>query len=173
MRVRGRARAGAAALLLLVSAVLAGCDDGPEPPQSSKGSSQEASPTSSPAPASSRPLDWKRCGAPEGGTAPGPAWRCATLDVPLDHARPDGETIGIALIRKAATRKSERLGSMLFNFGGPGGSGVDILPRAASSYRELNTRYDLVGFDPRGVAASAGSAAATTRSRRRPPARST
>ncbi|MEU2676627.1 alpha/beta hydrolase [Streptomyces sp. NPDC007107] len=156
MRVRGRARAGAAALLLLVSAVLAGCDDGPEPPQSSKGSSQEASPTSTRAPNPSRPLDWKRCGAPEGGTAPGPAWRCATLDVPLDHARPDGETIGIALIRKAATRKSERLGSMLFDFGGPGGSGVDILPRAASSYRELNTRYDLVGFDPRGVAASAG-----------------
>ncbi|MFJ8918718.1 Predicted hydrolases or acyltransferases (alpha/beta hydrolase superfamily) [Streptomyces sp. LamerLS-316] len=156
MRVHGRARAGAAALLLLVSAVLAGCDDGPGRPQSSKGSSQGASPTSSQEPASSRPLDWKRCGAPEGGTAPGPAWRCATLDVPLDHARPDGETIGIALIRKAATRKSERLGSMLFNFGGPGGSGVDILPRAASSYRELNTRYDLVGFDPRGVAASAG-----------------
>ncbi|MFE4213027.1 alpha/beta hydrolase [Streptomyces sp. NPDC056844] len=156
MRVRGRARAGAAALLLLVSAVLAGCDDGPEPPQASKGSSQGASPTSPQEPAPSRPLDWKRCGAPAGGTAPGAAWRCATLDVPLDHARPDGETIGIALIRKAATRKSERLGSMLFNFGGPGGSGVDILPRAASSYRELNTRYDLVGFDPRGVAASAG-----------------
>ncbi|MFJ8859955.1 alpha/beta hydrolase [Streptomyces sp. NPDC102451] len=156
MRVRGRARGGAAALLL-VTAVLAGCDDGPATPQtSSKGSSPGASGKASGAPAPARPLDWKRCGAPEGGTAPGPAWRCATLDVPLDHARPDGETIGIALIRKSATRKSERLGSMLFNFGGPGGSGVGILPRAASSYRELNTRYDLVGFDPRGVAASAG-----------------
>ncbi|WP_405665354.1 alpha/beta hydrolase [Streptomyces sp. NBC_01166] len=159
MRVHGRARGGAAfagAALLLTTAVLTGCDDGPAPPQSSKGSSPGASGGSSRAPAPSRPLDWKRCDAPEGGTAPGPAWRCATLDVPLDHARPDGRTIGIALIRKAATRKSERLGSMLFNFGGPGGSGVGILPRAAASYRELNTRYDLVGFDPRGVAASAG-----------------
>ncbi|MFH8755452.1 alpha/beta hydrolase [Streptomyces atroolivaceus] len=142
MRVRGRARRGSApaVAVLLLTAVLAGCDDGPAPPQSSK----------------SRSLDWKRCDAPEGGTAPGSGWRCATLDVPLDYARPDGETIGVALIRKAATRKSERLGSMLFNFGGPGASGVDILPRAAASYRELNTRYDLVGFDPRGVAASAG-----------------
>ncbi|MEV8230118.1 alpha/beta hydrolase [Streptomyces sp. NPDC079167] len=140
MRVRGRARGGSAlagAALLLTAAVLTGCDSGP-------------------ASGASRPLDWKRCDAPEGGIEPGPAWRCATLAVPLDHAEPDGETIGIALIRKAATEKSERIGSLLFNFGGPGGSGVGILPRAADSYRELNTRYDLVGFDPRGVAASAG-----------------
>lgn len=141
MRVHGRARVGLAAALL-VTALLAGCGGGPESPDSSRDSS--------------RPLDWKRCDAPEGDTAPGPGWRCATLDVPLDHARPDGETIGIALIRKAATAESERIGSLLFNFGGPGGSGVGILPRAAASYRELNTRYDLVGFDPRGVAASAG-----------------
>ncbi|MFB4422095.1 alpha/beta hydrolase [Streptomyces sp. QL37] len=158
MRVRGGvALAGAA--LLLMTAVLTGCDEDPAPPRSSNGSSpqetQEPQEPQNPQ-ASARPLDWKRCDAPEGGTAPGPAWRCATLDVPLDHARPDGKTIGIALIRKAATEKSERLGSMLFNFGGPGGSGVGILPRAAASYRELNTRYDLVGFDPRGVAASAG-----------------
>ncbi|MFC9941911.1 alpha/beta hydrolase [Streptomyces pratensis] len=143
MRLRRRARGGAAPVAaLLVATALAGCDDGPAPSRSSQGSS--------------RPLDWGRCAAPEGGTAPGPGWRCATLDVPLDHAQPDGETIGIALIRRAATKKSERIGSMLFNFGGPGGSGVDILPRAADSYRELNTRYDLVGFDPRGVAGSAG-----------------
>lgn len=43
---------------------------------------------------------------------------------------------------------------MLFDFGGPGGSGVSILPRAAGSYGKLNARYDLVSFDPRGVAAS-------------------
>ncbi|MFF9690067.1 alpha/beta hydrolase [Streptomyces sp. NPDC014623] len=151
MRVRGRGRAASAGPVaaLLVAAVLAGCDDGP-----SRESKEPAA--GSGAPGLPRSLDWKHCDAPEGGTAPGPGWRCATLDVPLDHAKPDGETIGIALIRKTATRKSERLGSMLFNFGGPGGSGVGTLPRAATSYRELNTRYDLVGFDPRGVAASAG-----------------
>ncbi|MFJ8883501.1 alpha/beta hydrolase [Streptomyces sp. NPDC102402] len=149
MRVRGRAGAALTGAALLVTAVLSGCDAGPAAPRSSKGASPGG-------PTASRPLDWTRCDAPEGGTEPGTSWRCATLDVPLDHADPQGETIGIALIRRAATQKSQRLGSMLFNFGGPGGSGVDILPRAASSYRELNTRYDLVGFDPRGVAASAG-----------------
>ncbi|WP_327114944.1 alpha/beta hydrolase [Streptomyces sp. NBC_01341] len=159
MRVRGRARgAGAAACAaLLTTALLAGCDSGPTSPPASKGPRPQASDGSpAGASASSRPLDWRRCRAPEGGEAPGPAWRCATVRVPLDHAEPDGRTIGIALIRKPATRKSERLGSMLFDFGGPGGSGVGILPRAAASYGELNTRYDLVGFDPRGVAASEG-----------------
>ncbi|MEU1487660.1 alpha/beta hydrolase [Streptomyces sp. NPDC005752] len=156
MRARGRARGGAvqAGAVLLVTAVLAGCDGTPAPPQSSKDSSRRTSQEGPASPLAS--TDWKRCDAPEGGTAPGPGWRCATVDVPLDHAKPDGERIGIALIRKPATKKDARLGSMLFNFGGPGGSGVGILPRAAASYEELNTRYDLVGFDPRGVAASSG-----------------
>ncbi len=76
--------------------------------------------------------------------------------MPLDYRKPSGETISIALIRKEARDKDRRIGSLLFNFGGPGGSGVDILPRAAGSYGKLNSRYDLVGFDPRGVAASSG-----------------
>lgn len=167
MRVRGRGRSVTAATTaaLLLTAVLAGCDSGPAQPQSHSPNSSsrerqapehQESPEHTRTPGTPRALEWKRCAAPEGGSAPGPGWRCATLDVPLDHAEPEGKTIGIALIRKEATRKSERLGSMLFNFGGPGGSGVGILPRAAGSYRQLNTRYDLVGFDPRGVAASAG-----------------
>ncbi|WP_329040416.1 alpha/beta hydrolase [Streptomyces sp. NBC_00178] len=157
MRVHGRVRGAVAAACaaLLTPVLLAGCDGGPASPPESKGPrASDGSPSA--ASASSGPLDWRRCGAPEDGEAPGPAWRCATVRVPLDHAEPDGRTIGIALIRKPATRKSERLGSMLFDFGGPGGSGVGILPRAADAYRELNTRYDLVGFDPRGVAASEG-----------------
>ncbi|MET7366858.1 alpha/beta hydrolase [Streptomyces sp. NPDC005566] len=158
MRVRGRAArtAALAGAALLTAGVLAGCDS-PAPPQPASPESASARPGSSPSssPASQK-LNWKRCEAPQGGRAPGAAWRCATVDVPLDYARPDGDTIGIALIRKQATEKSRRIGSMLFNFGGPGGSGVDILPRAAGSYRKLNTRYDLVGFDPRGVAGSSG-----------------
>ncbi|MFD4031749.1 alpha/beta hydrolase [Streptomyces sp. NPDC058637] len=143
MRVHGRASrvavlTGAA---LLVTGVLAGCDSLAPPRSGSSGAGQ---------------LDWKRCEAPEGGREPGADWRCTTVEVPLDHAKPDGDTIGIALIRKQATRGSERIGSLLFNFGGPGGSGVDILPRAAGSYGDLNTRYDLVSFDPRGVAGSSG-----------------
>ncbi|MFE4455068.1 alpha/beta hydrolase [Streptomyces sp. NPDC056796] len=165
MRGAGASRRGAvpAAAALLVAALLAGCGAAPPSPSRERTSPEKTSPpavTGPPAPSAaataSRPLVWKRCGAPEGGTAPGAAWRCATLDVPLDHTRPDGRTIGIALIRRTATERSGRLGSLLFDFGGPGGSGVATLPRAAGSYEELNTRYDLVGFDPRGVAASAG-----------------
>ncbi|MFG3408147.1 alpha/beta hydrolase [Streptomyces sp. NPDC048142] len=104
---------------------------------------------------SQRP-DWKRCTAPRGAGAPGPDWRCAHVDVPLDYAEPSGQTLSIALVRKEARDQERRLGSLLFNFGGPGGSGVGILPRAAGAYAKLNTRYDLVGFDPRGVAASSG-----------------
>ncbi|MEW2180793.1 alpha/beta hydrolase [Streptomyces sp. NPDC005406] len=164
----GRAGALAAAALLLTG-VLAGCEDAADDKPGRPGdrtTAPAASPSAAPsADASGKPLPaaltsqrlaWKRCKAPEGGTAPGSAWRCTTVRVPLDYAKPDGDTIGIALIRKEARDKGRRLGSMLFNFGGPGGSGVSTLPRAAGSYGALNTRYDLVSFDPRGVAGSAG-----------------
>ncbi|MGW2475484.1 alpha/beta hydrolase [Streptomyces sp. NPDC001665] len=148
------ARAGAlAAAALLLAGVLAGCEDGTD---DKPGKRADGGTGSSSGPLASQRLDWVRCKAPEGGEAPGSEWRCATAKVPLDYAKPKGETIGIALIRKEATDTSKRLGSMLFNFGGPGGSGVSILPRAAAGYTTLNTRYDLVGFDPRGVARSAG-----------------
>ncbi|MFB7610225.1 alpha/beta hydrolase [Streptomyces gardneri] len=101
-------------------------------------------------------LDWKRCEAPSSGPRPGPEWRCASVKVPLDHAKPEGATIPFALIRKEAGDERGRIGSLLFNFGGPGASGVEILPQAAEEYAKLGERYDLVGFDPRGVGRSAG-----------------
>ncbi len=100
-------------------------------------------------------LDWGDCKATEDAPAPGDDWQCATLKVPLDWSKPDGRTIGLALIRARATG-DDRLGSLLFNFGGPGGSGVSMLPSYAGTASELRERYDLVSFDPRGVAASEG-----------------
>ncbi|MFF7855583.1 alpha/beta fold hydrolase [Streptomyces sp. NPDC007904] len=100
-------------------------------------------------------LDWKRCASSEGGPAPGGDWQCATLQVPLDWSKPDGDTIGLALIRAKATG-DDRLGSLLFNFGGPGGSGVSTMPSYADAASELRERYDLVSWDPRGVAGSEG-----------------
>ncbi|MFC7592361.1 alpha/beta hydrolase [Nonomuraea antimicrobica] len=85
---------------------------------------------------------------------PGPGVECATIPIPLDHARPDGEKIDLALIRVKAT--GDRLGSLVFNFGGPGGSGVDTMPALATTFAELGSRYDLVSFDPRGVERSSG-----------------
>ncbi|MGQ4387246.1 alpha/beta hydrolase [Streptomyces sp. SAS_270] len=115
---------------------------------------------------SAQKLSWKDCPAPSesegGGDAPSPLpggaqWSCATMKAPLDWAKPKGETIGIALIRaKASGDPARRVGSLVFNFGGPGGSGVTALPSFGEDYTKLRTRYDLVSFDPRGVGRSAG-----------------
>ncbi|MGR4881987.1 alpha/beta hydrolase [Streptomyces sp. LARHCF249] len=106
-----------------------------------------------------KPLKWGECPAPTplegGGQAPPKDWQCATLDVPLDYAKPEGETLPIALIRAKARDQKNRIGSLVFNFGGPGGSGITTLPGAAKEYEALRSRYDLVSFDPRGVGRSA------------------
>ncbi|MGI5288324.1 alpha/beta hydrolase [Nonomuraea polychroma] len=80
--------------------------------------------------------------------------RCGKLTVPLDYAKPDGEKIDLALIKLPAT--GSRLGSVVFNFGGPGASGVDTLDQAAKALTTLRARYDLISFDPRGVDRSSG-----------------
>ncbi len=84
------------------------------------------------------------CSLPRGG-------RCATLQVPLDWSAPEGPTIDLALGRIEAT--GSRIGSLITNPGGPGGSGVEFLgyDTFATPVRE---RFDLVSWDPRGVGAS-------------------
>ncbi|QFZ16870.1 alpha/beta hydrolase [Saccharothrix syringae] len=79
---------------------------------------------------------------------------CARLEVPLDYSRPDGKTIRLGLLRQPAT--GDRIGSLLMNPGGPGGSGMTAAASLAPGVRSspLGERFDLVGFDPRGVGAS-------------------
>ncbi|GEC09666.1 peptidase [Streptomyces spinoverrucosus] len=134
---------------VLLSAVLAGCGD------DSKDEDLTA-----------QKLSWEDCPAPSqaqgGGDAPSPLpggaeWQCASMKAPLDWDDPKGDTIDIALIRaRASGEASQRIGSLIFNFGGPGGSGVTTLPAFGADYAKLRTRYDLVSFDPRGVGRSAG-----------------
>lgn len=100
-------------------------------------------------------LDWGRCEATADSYAPGSDWQCATLQAPLDWSKPDGERIDLALIRSKA-RGDRRIGSLLFNFGGPGSSGVSTMPAYAATASQLHERYDLVSWDPRGVSASEG-----------------
>ncbi|SEE61317.1 alpha/beta hydrolase [Streptomyces sp. Ag109_O5-10] len=125
--------------------------------QPSAATATAAGSTALPASLTSQKLDWGRCKSTSDSAAPGDAWRCATLKVPLDWAKPDGETIGLALIREQASGGSgKRIGSLLFNFGGPGGSGVSTMPYFAGTVSALRERYDLVSWDPRGVGASEG-----------------
>ncbi|MGX1272217.1 alpha/beta hydrolase [Streptomyces phaeoluteigriseus] len=134
---------------VLLTSLVAGCGD----------DSQDEDPAA-------QKLSWKDCPAPSrsegGGNAPSPLpdgdeWQCATMRAPLDWSDPDGDTIGLALIRaRTSGPESRRIGSLLFNFGGPGGSGVTTLPAFGEDYATLRTRYDLVSFDPRGVGRSAG-----------------
>src|SRR6476620_9415614 len=93
---------------------------------------------------------WSRCyGGP---------FQCGTVQVPLDYAHPDGAKITLALTRLPATDPAHRIGSLFLNPGGPGGSGVDFVHFAGPDLYtdEVRARFDLVGFDPRGVARSTG-----------------
>jgi len=88
------------------------------------------------------------------------SFQCATAKVPLDYDQPSGAQIDLALIRLPATDPGKRIGSLFVNFGGPGGSGVERLSQRASwdwlFSPELKARFDLVSWDPRGIARSAG-----------------
>ncbi|MFJ8826227.1 alpha/beta hydrolase [Streptomyces sp. NPDC102467] len=92
---------------------------------------------------------WRKCGAP--------GFECATLKAPLDYAKPSAGDIDLAVSRKKATGPGKRLGSLLVNPGGPGGSAVGYLQSYAGiGYpKEVRARYDMVAVDPRGVARSA------------------
>ncbi|MEV5954972.1 alpha/beta hydrolase [Streptomyces sp. NPDC051987] len=78
--------------------------------------------------------------------------QCASVTVPLDYARPAAGTLDLALSRYRATGSSR--GSVLLDFGGPGGSGVSGLAQQGKDFMGLTNGYDVVGFDPRGVGRS-------------------
>ena len=90
-------------------------------------------------------LQWRGCtGAAE----------CAKLTVPVDYAQPAGQTIELAVLRVKA--RGARQGSIVVNPGGPGGSGVQYATAASQIVgAPVRQRFDIVGFDPRGVGESA------------------
>ncbi|MEU8235656.1 alpha/beta hydrolase [Actinoplanes sp. NPDC048967] len=105
-----------------------------------------AAPSPPPASAGPAPVRWTPCAA---------GFACATVSVPLDYDRPRGEQISIALTRMRATDPARRIGSLVVNPGGPGLSGVAFVQ---ANFRdlpaELRARFDIVGFDSRGLAGS-------------------
>ncbi len=132
----------------LALAVTAGCAS-PAPTPTPLPSAVAPSPSSSaPAPRpSSGPLAWTDCGAP---------FECATLSVPLDYAAGGPSIAHISLIRLPASDHAQRIGSLVTNPGGPGGSGVDFVRQDAVTIfpAAVRDRFDIVGFDPRGVGLS-------------------
>lgn len=120
----------------------------PAPTVATTSTSTGAPPTASGTANPALALHWTACG---------PA-QCATLPVPLDWAGTDpaarGRTIPMALIRYRAT--GQRVGSLVVNPGGPGGSGVQFVrDDIASIPAAVRAHLDVVGFDPRGTGASA------------------
>jgi pimeloyl-ACP methyl ester carboxylesterase len=93
-------------------------------------------------------IRWRPC-------ADDPTAQCGTLRVPIDWADPYSPKAGIALARRPATDPAHRIGTLIVNPGGPGGSGVDFALGAGAFFSPaLRSRFDIVGFDPRGVSRS-------------------
>lgn len=98
-------------------------------------------------------LEWHECDDP---SAEDPSLVCSTITVPLDYDKPSGDTLTLALVAVLATNRRE--GAVLFNPGGPGGSGFDYVAVGGTSMvSALGLQsFDLIGFDPRGVDRSNG-----------------
>ncbi len=141
------ALAGALAAVLLV----AGCRGGehraaapPSPRPSPSASGTPAEGTSLAAYYTQR-LSWHTCGD---------GFSCTTLRVPLDYAHPRADQLRIAVIKRPASSK-RRIGSLVINPGGPGASGVAYARFADEVVSTaVRDRFDVVGFDPRGVGGS-------------------
>jgi pimeloyl-ACP methyl ester carboxylesterase len=96
------------------------------------------------------PFTWSACTEP---TLAG--FQCATYEVPLDHDKPRGATTTIALARRPADNPAAKIGTIFVNPGGPGGAGRGMVRSSARiASPEVLARFDLVGFDPRGIGAS-------------------
>lgn len=110
-------------------------------------------------------IDWKDCPADWALATP---IQCGWVTVPLDYAKPHGKQIKLAVDRHVSTgTKAERQGALLYNPGGPGGSGLRFPTRITNKnplWTKAAKAYDFVGFDPAVSATRRRSPASTRRS---------
>jgi pimeloyl-ACP methyl ester carboxylesterase len=132
---------GAGVALLLAGCGVTGTSDPPTRAALTTTTTTTTTTTQPPLPPS--PIDWTAC---DGDL------QCGTLIVPLDYARPQGATIGIAVERHLADVPADRIGSLVINPGGPGVSGIDDFANELDVLTpQLLDDFDIVTFDPRGV----------------------
>ena len=92
-------------------------------------------------------LQWTPCtGADQAG------FECGAAQVPLDYANAAGPSINLSVVRHASTDPAQRIGTLFFNPGGPGGQGTKDLPDWISLFSPtMQARFDLISWDPRGI----------------------
>jgi pimeloyl-ACP methyl ester carboxylesterase len=121
-----------------------GAEPSPSPTQLASLPPAAASPRATPSAVASAPLArWSDCG---GG------FQCATVSVPTDYENPAAGALSLSVVRLPAGDAAHRIGSLFVNPGGPGGSAIDLVREASDAFPAgVLARFDLVGFDPRGV----------------------
>ena len=149
-------RFAAAIAALVVCAGLTACQDDPDIKASPATASASATIPAGLESFYTQKASWYNCakkGMDEVKSGEDTGFTCAKIKVPLDYDNPGGETIEIAVKKRAASEDS--VGSLFVNPGGPGGSGIELVESAGSYFsKNLTSSYDVVGFDPRGVGAS-------------------
>ena len=154
MRLSRGLIAAASGLLVAVSGCTSSSDD-------AAAESSAAAP-STPAEPVAAEIAWRDCDAEITGLlagAPGSerdlAFECGSTEVPISYDEPQGETLPLFLLRARLAGQTDRIGSLVINPGGPGGSGADAaIGQALTLPEDVMRRFDVVGFDPRGVGLS-------------------
>ncbi|MGW3132620.1 alpha/beta hydrolase [Streptomyces sp. NPDC001123] len=143
---RGRRLAAALLVSTLAGTALAACGAEAQGAQTAKafGSPRET--------AGDAKITWGTCPALAEGQTRNPHLACGTLEVPLDYQNPGGAKIDVAVSRLSTAKPGKRRGVVLLNPGGPALGGLDMPGTMASILpKSVLDRYDLIGFDPRGV----------------------
>src|SRR4051812_41908346 len=154
MRRRPTLLAAVAGLLLL----LTGCTSFTD----TMAASDTAAASSSAAAAAVPPVEWSDCTrriqpliAGQPGADRSLSFECGRTEVPISYDEPQGATLPLFLVRVKLAGQTDRIGSLVVNPGGPGGSGADAaIGLGLSMPEDVLRRFDLVGFDPRGVGLS-------------------
>ncbi|MFC8451341.1 alpha/beta hydrolase [Kitasatospora sp. NPDC057223] len=100
-------------------------------------------------------ITWAACPDPQNENLDTTGLECGKLHVPLDYANPGTAALDIALVRLPAAKPDQKVGSLVVNPGGPGGSGLEFVEGSRKDFAgALHNRFDVVGFDPRGTGQS-------------------